>query len=110
MEVFQKTIVIVAIFILIITLVLIGFALSYSKATNAWPPIVPECPDYWTLDASNNRCTNPMNLGTCTTLNLSDSRYQGSTGACNKYNWAKQCGVSWDGITYGVKSPCIATT
>jgi hypothetical protein len=32
--------------------------------------------------------------------------YSGEDGLCNKYNWANTCGVTWDGITYGVKNPC----
>ena len=35
------------------------------------------------------------------------SEYTGTNGKCNKYKWADKCGVSWDGITYGAKNPCL---
>ena len=69
-----------------------------------------------TMDGSGNNatCRNIKDLGTCPpnsgqkhlTMNFNVSPYTGTQGACNKYNWANNCGVSWDGITYGVTNPC----
>jgi hypothetical protein len=111
---FQKILLFIATIILIICLVVIGIALK--KTSTAWPPVIPQCPDYWTLEGSGNniQCTNVHNLGTCPapdgqkflTLNPNDSQYQGVSGSCNKYNYATKCGLSWDGITYGVNNPC----
>ena len=53
MDGFQKTVLFVAIAILIIALILIGFVLSAGK-DNQWPPMVPNCPDYWIADGSGN--------------------------------------------------------
>lgn len=116
MEGFQKMVLITAIVILIIALVIIGIALSYAKANEEWPPIVPECPDYWVIDGSGNNttCTNVKDLGICPAksgekhqiMNFQGYAFTGDNGACNKYNWAKKCKVSWDGITYGVQNPC----
>jgi hypothetical protein len=115
MEGFQKTVLIVAIIILIITLIVIGVALSKKSAEIGWPPMVPQCPDYWTIDGSGNNaiCVNVKDLGTCKsvgskhkTMNFNTSEFTGSQGTCNKYNWATNCNVSWDGITYGVSNPC----
>jgi hypothetical protein len=39
-------------------------------------------------------------------MNFNTSAFTGSQGACNKYNWATKCNVTWDGITYGVSNPC----
>lgn len=119
MEGFQKTVLFAAIIILIIALIFIGLALR--KAQNyVWPPMVPSCPDYWTLDGSGNNavCVNVKNLGTCPppsgqkflTMNFNNAPYTGSSGLCSKYTWANNCGLTWDGITYGVSNPCQSTS
>jgi len=115
MEGFQKFILFVAIIILIIALVLIGISLTYAK-DQQWPPMTPECPDYWLVDGSGNNttCTNIKNLGTCPPqsgqkhliMNFNTSAFTSNNPSCSKYNWAKKCGISWDGITYGVNNPC----
>ena len=91
-----------AVVILLISLIFIGVMLSYSKDAN-WPPIVPACPDYWTMN-SDGKCVNSQNLGSCTDpMDFKDK------SMCDKYNWAKDtCKVSWDGITYGygTTKPC----
>jgi hypothetical protein len=118
MEGFQKFVLISAIIILIIALVFIGITLTYSKEQQ-WPPMVPECPDYWIMDGSGNNstCINMKDLGTCPPKNgdkhlkmdFNDPVFTGSNGTCAKYTWAKKCGISWDGITYGVNNPCQTT-
>jgi hypothetical protein len=117
MEGFQKIVLYSAIIILIIILVLIGIALSYSK-NETWPPMVPSCPDWWIVDGSGNNATcvdvkdlaNDMCRGNSKDVhlkkNFNTAQYSGSNGNCSKYNWANSCGVSWDGITYGVTNPC----
>jgi hypothetical protein len=113
MESFQKIILFSAVIILIIALVFIGVTLSYSKNKNKWPPMVPECPDYWIMDPSNN-CINTKDLGTCSSksgedhliMNFNTPTYKGDNGLCAKYTWANNCNVSWDGVTYGANNPC----
>lgn len=115
MESFQKFVLFSAIIILIIALVFIGVALKQSTLQN-WPPMVPDCPDYWLIDGSGNNttCTNIKDLGTCPpkgnqkhlTMNFNIPAFTGSNEMCAKYSWAKKCGVSWDGITYGSQNPC----
>jgi hypothetical protein len=119
MEGFQKFVLYGAIIILIISLVIIGSALANAKDTKVWPPIVPNCPDYWTIDGSGNnaRCINMKDLGTCSStgennhlsMNFNESPFVGTNEMCSKYTWAKKCGISWDGITYGVNNPCQST-
>jgi len=119
MEGFQKIILFSAIIILIVALVLIGIALSGAKGQQ-WPPIVPDCPDYWMIDGSGNntKCINVKDLGTCPkpsgkshlTMNFTKPPYNGIDGACEKYNWATGCKISWDGITYGVNNPCTVSS
>jgi hypothetical protein len=118
MEDFQKFVLFAAIIILIIALVFIGVALKQTKDQD-WPPIVSDCPDYWLIDGSGNNttCTNIKDLGTCPpksgdkhlTMNFNIPAFTGSNGTCAKYMWAKKCGISWDGITYGVNNPCQTT-
>lgn len=116
MEWFQKIILYSAIIILIITLVLIGLSLKYSNKNYVWPPMIPECPDYWVMDGSgnNSKCVNIQDLGTCPAQNgnthlimdFGTAPFVGAHATCSKYNWANKCGISWDGITYGAKNPC----
>lgn len=113
---FQKIVLTIAIIVLILVLVFVGIALSKSKKTEKWPPIVGNCPDYW-MDRSGNgsSCFNYQSLGTCNipssdddnVMNFNISPYNTPEGACAKYTWAKNCGVSWDGVTYGAPNPCV---
>jgi len=115
MEAFQKIVLFSAIIILSIALIIIGVSLTYAK-NPVWPPMVPECPDYWEIDGSGNNttCINVNDLGTCPaasgndhlTMNFNVSPYSGAKGNCNKYQWANKCGVTWDGLTYGANNPC----
>jgi hypothetical protein len=119
MESFQKIVLFAAIFILIVALIFIGMTLASAKDPS-WPPIVPECPDYWVADGSGNmnKCINVKDLGICPAtgddehliMDFNTSAYTGSQGACAKYTWANKCGLSWDGITYGVRNPCQQST
>jgi hypothetical protein len=115
MEDFQKFVLFSAIIILIIALVFIGISLKKSNNQN-WPPSVADCPDYWAIDGSGNNtsCINVKDLGTCPPkgnenhliMNFNKKPFNGSNATCQKYLWAKKCGLSWDGITYGVQNPC----
>ena len=112
---FQKIVLTIAIGVLIIIMVIIGIALSKATYGESWPPIVGDCPDYW-VDMSGNgsACLNTHHLGRCNipsegnpnTMNFSTDPFTGDEGLCSKYKWAKSCGVTWDGITSGVKNPC----
>jgi len=112
---FQKIVLIIAIVLLIIILVVIGVTLSKSRREESWPPIVGECPDYW-VDMSGNgeACVNSKSLGRCNipddtnnnVMNFNQMPFTGNDGNCSKYRWATSCGVTWDGVTSGVKNPC----
>ena len=111
---FQKIVLTVAIIMLIIVLIVIGLTLAFASP-KVWPPSVPSCPDYWTMDLSGNTpiCNNVQNLGTCGQkfMNFDQPQFTGAEGTCNKYVWANKCGLSWDGITYGlVNNPCTPPT
>lgn len=112
---FQISLLIVAIIVLTIILIFIGMALSKSKQDIDWPPIVGNCPDYWIdLETNGKACYNTHRLGKCNLPEKDDKNtkdfdtppFNSSEGLCAKYKWATKCGVTWDGITYGVKNPC----
>jgi len=116
MNQFQKIILYTAVIVLILTLVIIGVSLSYVKNDQTWPPMTPECPDYWLSDGSGNNtnCINIKDLGTCPprenkkhlVMNFNTPAFSGQNSLCAKYTWAQNCKLSWDGITYGTKNPC----
>ena len=91
MEGFQKFVLYAAIIILIITLVVIGVALSKAHNSIMWPPMTPECPDYWAIQGTGDAavCANVKGLGSCTTptegdkfytKNFNTSQFTGSQG------------------------------
>jgi amino acid transporter len=112
---FQKFILLIAIIILLVNLVIIALALYNSKNKN-WPPMVPNCPDYWVSEGSGNKvtCINEKDLGVCQPqtgdkhliMDFNKSPFIGAGGNCAKYTWANNCKVAWDGLTYGVNNPC----
>jgi hypothetical protein len=123
---FQKIVLMVAIVMFIILMIFIGSVLYQNKYSKAFPPVISECPDYWIdkqMSISNpdedsnsgktrQSCVNVKNLGnsSCSkTMDFTEDFWQGSTGDCRKYKWAKGCDLTWDGIT---NSPdiCDSTT
>jgi hypothetical protein len=118
MEGFQKIVLITAGVVFFIAVLFITTALL-QKSTENWPPIIAQCPDWWVINGSgkNSTCINVKDLGNYTktgtdehqTVNFNLPTYTGTNGKCAKYNWAKGFNISWDGITYGVKNPCIRT-
>ena len=104
---------------LIILLIVIGVSLSKSSSEMVWPPLTGSCPDYWLdLKGDGEACYNTKSLGKCNlpgtneknTMNFNVSPFNADNGTCSKYTWANRCGVTWDGITYGVNNPCTETT
>jgi len=107
MEKFQRIIIKFAVVLLIISLILIVILMNNNTKPEQWPPLIGDCPDYW-VDTSGNgsNCVNVKNLGKCTSMDFTIPCFTGSQGLCYKYKWANKCGVSWDGITYGVENSC----
>jgi hypothetical protein len=114
---FQKIVLIGAIILFIVLVIGITYVMINSKSTQAWPPLIGDCPDYW-VDMSGNgaQCVNVKNLGTCnqnpgsgghSVMDFTQAPFVGSNGLCSKYTWATGCGITWDGITDGVNNPCI---
>lgn len=119
MQGFQKTVLIIACVVLLITLIIMALLLRSNSGEN-WPPSVPVCPDWWVSEGSGDKsmCINVKDLGICPAqqgkkhqiMNFNSDNFTGDNGDCAKYTWANKCKVSWDGITYGVDSPCATTS
>jgi hypothetical protein len=66
---FQRIVIIIAILMLIVTMIFIGYALyNQSTASGAWPPEAPKCPDFWTVGTNKDgtpNCTNPLKITNC---------------------------------------------
>ena len=114
MATFQTITLIITIVILLILLIVIGINIGTAQSKMPWPPVVGHCPDYWLdIGINGSQCvvnTNQDNKGKSTSpMNFSVPTFQGGDAACQKYKWANDNNVSWDGITYGVPNPCAKT-
>lgn len=110
---FQQIVLTVAIVIFIIIMIFIGSVLYQKKYATTFPPVISQCPDYWIdkdtsddpnkdITSASQTCFNIKNLGntSCSkTMDFTEDFWQGSSGSCNKYKWAKGCDLTWDGIT-----------
>ena len=102
---FQKIILWISLILLILVLLMFGFALYNKKDEDQFPPVQAECPDYWKVQRGGDgvpMCLNVKGLGSdnCQKeMDFSKFPYIGSKGACMKQKWARKCGVTWDGIT-----------
>jgi len=106
---FQSIVMIVATVILIFALATIGVALSNMNSDIKYPPVIADCPDYWSISTDPGTqefiCNNDKELGHdnsevgCTVFNSSDSKYKGTGGLCAKKQWADKCDITWDGVT-----------
>jgi len=99
MNQFQKRVLSIAIGVLLFTLFIIAILIRKSSKKLDFPPETAKCPDYWTLN-SDQKCMNTKGLGSCTgDMDFNTDEYSGKRGKDEKCNWAKGCGVEWDGIT-----------
>lgn len=115
---FNKVVVTISCILFVVLIVLIYYKLLKFKTitTNQpWPPVVSNCPDYWEDNGHNGSdCVNVKNLGTCPVpdgqtelhMDFTGKDYTGSMGSCNKYNWANNCNIFWEGVNYGTTNPC----
>ena len=99
----KQTIMVIAIIILIIYLIIIGLSMYNSQHNQQYPPVIPECPDYWDI-TKDKICVNSKKIGGCELdddleINLNNAKWKGKTGLCAKYQFAKRCKLQWDGIS-----------
>jgi len=110
---FQQITIIITLLLLLVIFIFIWGSLVYAKKDGPNAPIIPQCPDFWEIEETDNgtKCVNVQNLGTCPaatgdkfmTVDFNSGTF---TDNCSKYTWAKNCNIAWDGLTYGVDSPC----
>lgn len=100
---FEKSVIFVATVLLIVLLAAVGIMAYSAKYGDEYPPVQSECPDYWTVN-SEGKCVNEKNLGTCTDstqheMDFTTSEWTGNDGLTNKCKWARDCNITWDGVT-----------
>jgi len=112
---FQKNVIYSCIILFIVFLVIASIALYYiNKNKNKdkpFPTVAQICPDYWedrSTNADGSKCLNVKNLGKSKnrTMDFTKSMWKGNQGVCNKSEWAKKSGLSWDGVTNNIRIPC----
>jgi len=107
---FQKTVLTIAVVVLIIALIL--FAILMTQSSKKYPPIVANCPDYWIdlsggISGDGSSCYNVKNLGKdkCKkTMDFTADFWTGDSGTCNKQTWAKGCDLTWDGVSNNINA------
>ncbi len=97
---FQTAVLSIATIIFIFMMIIIAIMIKQAKSNQLWPPYIPECPDYYEVDA-DGKCDNVKGLGNnCSNpADFSSERFKGVRGRVNKCKWAKDCGVAWDGVS-----------
>ena len=106
---FQNTVMAIAVVLLIITLIIVGIGLYKATHGADFPPVIAKCPDYW-MDFSRGDgsiCTNVKGLGSesCDiVMDFSSPAYEGDGGLCAKVKWARDCDLTWDGVTNNSKA------
>ena len=104
---FQKNVAKSALFVFLIIMALMALMMAKFKEHQLYPPEVPPCPDYWTAK-EGGKCENVKGLGNGSCKGehgFSAKKYQGLKGRKERCDFAKQCGIEWDGLT-NVKGTC----
>ena len=101
---FQKIVVVVAGLLLVVSLIIMAVIIARSRSQFAYPPVQSDCPDYWEMHSINgaNTCVNTKSLGnsSCPSkMDFSVSPWSNSNSLCKKQLWARNCDLTWDGVT-----------
>jgi hypothetical protein len=110
---FQKIVLTIALVILIIVLIVVAYLIQSAKSDAAFPPETPSCPDYFEAVADGNggfteKCTNTQGLGNGApgvtnfgmgAMTCPKNQPCTKTALAARCNWAKQHGLTWDGVT-----------
>jgi len=102
---FQKKALGVALLILTFSIAIMSYA-NYKKKSVQFPPLINECPDYFTYNESGDLPYPTCSVSgtiygkTIPSLPLNgDYVLTNSNSMCKKKTWARGQGVTWDGIT-----------
>lgn len=109
---FQKSVLYIITFLFIVILIIVCLLIIYMKKKDiSFPKQEQSCPDYWEDRSKNgdgSKCVNTKNLGNSRNkiMDFSKSLWKEKDGLCNKSSWAKNCNLSWDGITNNKRIQC----
>lgn len=98
---FKKSVLTVALVIFIIVLLVLAVVIKNSYKNAVFPPEVSQCPDFWELGEFKKKCkATDQNNGSIPPGTPSpDFSDMSNSARIEKCNWAKENGISWDGIT-----------
>ena len=111
---FQRNVSVIALIVLSIAFIIVGIVLLRMRKNVKFPANVAQCPDYFDVvknDEGEVQCKFNHKSGSdvhtfysslppsCKELKPEDPEFIGVYGEINKCNWAKQCGITWDGIS-----------
>jgi Tfp pilus tip-associated adhesin PilY1 len=119
MDPFYKTVVIVAIVMLILALIGLGVLMQEQDTKTEYPPQQSTCPDHWSSTGDNQCKINENSGGTglnvgnfdktdgdsddymSYTVNGSDKlvTFESSLLVCDKKKWANKYNIVWDGVS-----------
>ena len=108
---FNSLVLEVAIIILIICLVMIGWGIYQSVygSDAKFPPVISQCPDYWSMDTEMKgknkiiHCNNTLKMGkgAAESGNPKCNSFEAGTVSsdCEKLGLSTICNITWDGIS-----------
>jgi len=102
MELYQRIVMGIAIVLLIAAYIMIYFTLVDNN--KKWPPSVAKCPDYWVYNSTTDQCVDSSDSNNYYPSNPGETLTQKSS--CEKFKWAKDNEISWEGLSYGVSINC----
>lgn len=98
--------------ILVIYICIIIYLSIQGKNKAIWPPVVSDCPDFFTDKGGNgSQCvnTNHLGKGDVDIVDFTKPPFISFDKTCQKKKWAASHNLSWDGITNLTRDPCITT-
>lgn len=104
---FYKSVCIIALIVLVVSLAFIGSALTSSTKNMDFPPNISKCPDGYEInydESGNTSCKGTNNISGCDEEDFDSDSYNipgigPTSGACARKKWAQNCQVDWDGLT-----------
>ena len=98
MQGFQRTVLIIAAVMLVISLIVLGTLIRNANENVEWPPQSSSCPDYWT-NVGNGVCQSVDKQNTGISSGTINTTSRGLATPQQRCDWAMKNKVMWDGIT-----------
>lgn len=93
------------IIVLIITFTVVGVAVANGTDSKLFPPVISECPDYFSKNSDTNQCESNIYTGIqfdpsgTSFINQANDGTGPSSALCEKKKWAIENSLNWDGLT-----------